>query len=251
MKRLLMLMLILLLALAACSPTTTAPSTEPADDTAQELPEEAQQYIEMARQALAAQLGIAPSEIALDSITGPAEGEGSYIIRLEVADSAYEFHGRDGEVLLVSDPLPPAPDEPVSSDDDGGDDGTEPASDEVRPVVIEEVGAEPGESDDFTLQGASVEGDTLALQVGYSGGCEPHQFSLHWAPLWLESLPVQTSLWLTHEANDDACEAFITETLRFDLTPLRDQWHQSYGPGAGTIVLLLADTEPLSYEFSE
>ena len=58
---------------------------------------------------------------------------------------------------------------------------------------------------------------------------------------------------LTHDAHEDSCEAWLTERLRFDLSPIRERYRASYGQDSGTVHLLLhpapdAD-HPLVYQF--
>jgi len=80
-----------------------------------------------------------------------------------------------------------------------------------------------GDADD-TLQiaKASVLGDTLSLDVQYGGGCREHQISVYWIGDWLESFPPQVTLQVTHNANNDPCDAWITERRFFDLRFLVD-----------------------------
>ena len=59
---------------------------------------------------------------------------------------------------------------------------------------------------------------------------------------------------LTHEDNDDPCEAYPTEQRRFDLTPVKERYQAAYGQDSGTVLLLLqplplADDPPLVYQF--
>ncbi len=99
----------LMLFLAGCGSTTPSGVGPATTADAQQLPAQAQAYIEMSREALSEQLGVEPEAIMLDSITTPATEDGVYIVKLEVGDQVYEYHGRADEVLLVSEPLPTAP----------------------------------------------------------------------------------------------------------------------------------------------
>ena len=56
---------------------------------------------------------------------------------------------------------------------------------------------------------------------------------------------------LAHDANGDACEAWLTEDYRFDLRVIRDRYREAYGQGPGEVVLLLDDASsgPLVYAF--
>ena len=98
--------------------------------------------------------------------------------------------------------------------------------------------------DPFQIQEAVVHGHTLQIQVSYGGGCRAHDLkTVAWGG-WMESDPVQVSLFLSHEDFDDPCDAWITRDLSVDLVPLKIAYQASYGvaePGKTTLVLLLAD----------
>lgn len=94
------------------------------------------------------------------------------------------------------------------------------------------------DGDPFEVDGVSITGDVLTVDVGYGGGCEDHDFVVCWPePAFMESDPVQARLELYHDAHDDTCDAFLTEARTFDLTPLRDAWIDAYGGPSGTIVV--------------
>ena len=110
------------------------------------------------------------------------------------------------------------------------------------------------QSDPFALNSASVTGNVLTVSVSYSGGCRSHEFVLTAAESFQESSPVQLPVVLTHEDNDDPCEAYPTEQRRFDLTPVKERYQAAYGQDSGTVLLLLqplplADDPPLVYQF--
>ena len=86
-----------------------------------------------------------------------------------------------------------------------------------------------------------IEGDALAITLSYSGGCEDHEFTLVASDAFAGSYPVQLEVALAHEANGDRCQAYLTETYDFDLTPIRKLYQEAYQEDAGTIVLLLPD----------
>jgi len=113
----------------------------------------------------------------------------------------------------------------------------------VLPVIIAwQSGPEDWPQDPLILREFSLAGPILELQVEYGGGCEPHDHDLVAWGGWMESLPVQVNVLLTHEDHDDPCDALIHRTLRFDLTRLREDYVASYrdgGPGPTTIVLRL------------
>ena len=110
------------------------------------------------------------------------------------------------------------------------------------------------QSDPFDLNSAAVSGDILTISVSYSGGCRSHVFVLTASDSFRESSPVQLSMVLTHDANDDPCEAYPTRQLRFDLTPIKERYQAAYGQDSGIVLLLLqplplADDQPLVYQF--
>ena len=85
-----------------------------------------------------------------------------------------------------------------------------------------------------------------------SGGCRSHEFVITAADSFQESSPVRLPMVLTHEDNDDPCEAYPTEHLRFDLTPIRERYRAAYGQDSGTVLLHLrpapAADRPLVYQ---
>ena len=105
------------------------------------------------------------------------------------------------------------------------------------------------DGDDYDLEGARVEGDTLYAELAFSGGCADHDFTLCWPDqAFMESWPVQAALEIQHEDNDDACDGWLYEERAFDLVPLQQAWRAEYGGGDGEIVVRLGALS-LSYEF--
>ena len=109
------------------------------------------------------------------------------------------------------------------------------------------------QSDPFALNSASVTGSVLTISVSYSGGCRSHEFVLTAAESFQESSPAQLPMVLTHEDNDDPCEAYPTEQRRFDLTPITERYQVAYGQDSGSVLLHLqpdpATDQPLVYQF--
>jgi hypothetical protein len=54
----------------------------------------------------------------------------------------------------------------------------------------------------------------------------------------MESYPVQTGLRLAHEKNNDTCKALLSRILKFDLTPLKAAYTNSYGSATPGIIRL-------------
>ena len=79
--------------------------------------------------------------------------------------------------------------------------------------------------DDFNFDTAYIIGDCLFFVVGYSGGCETHEFTF--GQILVSSL--YNDYALTHDSKDDGCEAYIKDTISFDITPLQMTNHAEVG----------------------
>jgi hypothetical protein len=107
-------------------------------------------------------------------------------------------------------------------------------------VITDDPNSPRWPSDQVTINSAQVTGDSLELNVSYGGGCSEHTFILLSASAWMESYPVQVAVKLSHDAHDDACDAYFTRVLRFDLTPLSVAYATSYQTTTGIIRLNIA-----------
>ena len=140
-------------------------------------------------------------------------------------------------------PNVPGPDEPVSGEVavcglSGGCDISDVS------YIREEWG-----KDHYDLNDAVIDGDILTLDVSYSGGCEPHEFTLVISESFDDDVePVELRTVLAHDANNDSCEAFLTEKYIFDLDVIKTRYQDIYQQNAGTLVLLLDDRR-IHYEF--
>ena len=107
-------------------------------------------------------------------------------------------------------------------------------------------------TDEYALNSATITDDTLNISVSYGGGCEDHQLTLVVSETFLESFPVQLHTSLAHNANEDPCEAWLTETYRFDLTPIKKMYQEAYRQKAGTLILRFEEAPDgeLTYEFA-
>lgn len=96
-----------------------------------------------------------------------------------------------------------------------------------------------------------VVGNTLEVDVAYGGGCEEHVFAICWPDQsFQESDPVQAGLEVWHGGTPDMCDAYLFETLSFDLAPLHDRWQAQYGADGGEIVLNVQGApSPVTYTF--
>ena len=80
----------------------------------------------------------------------------------------------------------------------------------------------PGSTDPIEILSTRINGDSLLINVQYSGGCKDHGFKMTTNLMWLKSKPPQLNIYLEHENNDDNCRALISRTLAFDLKSIRN-----------------------------
>jgi hypothetical protein len=111
-----------------------------------------------------------------------------------------------------------------------------------------QIGDCPEGGDMITVDAVSITKDILAVDTGFSGGCAEHEVTACWDGSFLESFPVQAHISLYHNANGDSCEAYLSQTFEFDLTPMRESYVEGYQSTTGTI-LLSVDGEGTEYTF--
>jgi hypothetical protein len=90
-----------------------------------------------------------------------------------------------------------------------------------KDVIIHESYNLPKDNADFEITSAQISGDLLTLIVTYSGGCKEHVFSAHATRMYMKSMPPQLGLMIEHVDNDDTCRSLVTDTLVFNLVPVR------------------------------
>ena len=72
----------------------------------------------------------------------------------------------------------------------------------------------------FTINQIFINANLLTLNVSYGGGCKEHSFKLYATHGIYFSNPPQANVYLSHNANGDFCEAYITKNIKFDLSPM-------------------------------
>ena len=106
-----------------------------------------------------------------------------------------------------------------------------------------------GPGDAFTYDSLLIEADKAYVGVHYGGGCAEHSFTTCWPDLsFAESNPVQVALQLSHEGNDDPCDAVLEETVEVDLAVLRQAWQSMYHQEHGEILVKMGSLSA-SYSF--
>ena len=105
-------------------------------------------------------------------------------------------------------------------------------------------------NDPLEIGSAAIEGDTLKVEVTYGGGCEMHVIDMCWDGNFAESFPVQAWIALSHDSNDDSCEALITEMRSIDLGAMKTAYQEGYQTQNGTIIIHLGGwPSTLDYTF--
>ena len=152
-----------------------------------------------------------------------------------------DFADDDDTVVDDDDTTEPVDDDDSVADDDDDDNGP--------PVLVVSVDiCEDIDPISFDIGDWSITGQELEVQVSYGGGCEVHDFHACWDGTFGESWPVQAMLVLQDYGPPDPCDAYLTEIVTFDLTPLSDSWILQYGAPPGEI-LINVDGGSGSYTF--
>ncbi len=118
---------------------------------------------------------------------------------------------------------------------------------EIEPIDVKkaQLGDISQESDPITINSVLLEGNTLILEVEYSGGCEDHSYDLIGSEGVMKSLPAKRSIKLIHHSNGDSCRELVSETLKFDIKALA----LNETTGSEIILLLDGTKESISYVF--
>ena len=107
-------------------------------------------------------------------------------------------------------------------------------------VLVVDVDNPAWPTDAIDLESASITGNTLRLDTRYGGGCRDHDAALLVERAFMETAPPRLRTRIAHESNNDACKALVFRTLNIDLTPVRLHYQDAYGPGPGSVVLVIA-----------
>lgn len=86
------------------------------------------------------------------------------------------------------------------------------------------------EQDHYMLNQANLNPEgILTLTVGFSGCQADHPLALYLVGGFMESIPVQARLILSHDDRGETCDAFFTRTVSFDLNPILAEYQRVYG----------------------
>ena len=115
-------------------------------------------------------------------------------------------------------------------------------------ILGESVNIESFKFDRYNLNDIKVAGDSLVINLSYSGGCRDHEFALIAEEYFVESPKIETKLILSHISNFDPCEQYITKDYTFNLLPLKYKYIETYGNETGSIRLVLEE-QKVEYKF--
>jgi hypothetical protein len=101
----------------------------------------------------------------------------------------------------------------------------------VDAPIVQVVEADPVDwkRDQFALDSAVVDGDSIWITIKYSGGCQVHTFALFMSPGIIKTNPPQVELYLRHSGHGDACRVLITQTIAFDIAPIHEHLAAYHG----------------------
>ncbi|MFQ5979952.1 MAG: hypothetical protein ACE5OZ_17615 [Candidatus Heimdallarchaeota archaeon] len=111
--------------------------------------------------------------------------------------------------------------------------------DQVSGLIWGQSAYENAPRDPYTINNAKIDNDIMYIEVSFGGGCKAHNFTLIVLSGFGESLPVAANALLSHDGNNDSCEAWLTKELRFDLSSLKEEYQNTYGQESGAIRILL------------
>ncbi|MBI1938016.1 MAG: hypothetical protein HYS25_07805 [Ignavibacteriales bacterium] len=112
----------------------------------------------------------------------------------------------------------------------------------IKSVILIDGGSRSEiKTDMLNINEAIVSGDYLSFNAGYSGGCAKHAIELFAFKEIEKTNPAQVTLSISHDANNDMCEAYITQTINFDLTELKNFLKSSYDI-QDKVLLIIHDT---------
>ena len=103
--------------------------------------------------------------------------------------------------------------------------------------------------DDFIIREATIENDSLYLEVEYGGGCGVVNVMLVTNGSFMESYPVQLHIALSFE-DDDTCKALLRKVISTNLSKLADHYRTMYHAEHDSMILHLENyQETILYHF--
>lgn len=82
--------------------------------------------------------------------------------------------------------------------------------------------------DPLNVNSVSLNKDEIKFNVSYSGGCKEHVVELYAFKEIQKTNPAQVTLLLSHNSNGDMCEAYLSKTVSFNLSNLKNHLKSTY-----------------------
>lgn len=101
------------------------------------------------------------------------------------------------------------------------------------------------ESAPFNITDVRREGNTLFVNVNFTGGCGEHYFKVIGNPAIMKSMPAKRSVMIAHDVPREICEDMVSKVLEIDISALAE----SQTPGSQIILLLDGWEKEINYIF--
>lgn len=115
------------------------------------------------------------------------------------------------------------------------------------PAITATIGDTKGVSSPIKIDTVFIEGNTMFIKVGYTGGCGEHIFSVVGNQSIAKSLPPIRNIKLFHKIENDNCEKYITRKIEVKIEQL------AYQKTEGSEIYLSLEGYPhkILYTYSE
>lgn len=129
-------------------------------------------------------------------------------------------------------------------------DNTNPTSDATSIMLLDNNNDASWPTDPFVINDLEINGDELITSLSYGGGCQDHIFQLIADDVFSGSTPpAKVDLTLSHNANSDPCEAWLTNNQRFNLNDLKALYQARYQLPSGSLILRINNASEVAYSF--
>lgn len=108
-------------------------------------------------------------------------------------------------------------------------------------IIVDNIELNEWAADPVNIDSVYIKGDILFIRVQYSGGCQDHIFKLIIPRAIEKTNPPSVTILLSHDSNDDTCEAWLTRDLKFNLQEYKYYLRSSYG--SNTAILKFYNSE--------
>lgn len=112
-----------------------------------------------------------------------------------------------------------------------------------EPSLIIDQSGNFDQGDQYNVDSARIQDDSLHMTITHGGGCKDHEYKLYTNGAMMKSLPPKMNMVLHHNGNEDYCRALIQKELAFNIAELKSMSN-------GRIIINLANfDQPLEYNY--